>query len=88
MITRELDIANKLGLHARAAGALVRLAGEFEAEITVEKDGSRVNAKSILGLMMLAAAAGSKVSVCAEGPDEDAAIAAVEDLLRRKFHEE
>jgi phosphocarrier protein HPr len=88
MITKQLAISNRLGLHARAAGMLVRLAGTFTSQVTVEKDGSRVNAKSILGLMMLAAPMGSTVTVAAEGPDEEAALAAVEDLLERKFDEE
>lgn len=88
MITKKLGITNLLGLHARAAGKLVRLAGTFESQITVAKDGSRVNAKSILGLMMLAAPMGSTVTFAAEGPDEEGAMAAVEDLLERKFDEE
>ena len=88
MIAKKLEITNRLGLHARAAGMLVRLAGTFESRITVAKDGSTVNAKSILGLMMLAAPMGSTVTVTAEGDDEKAAMAAVEDLLERKFDEE
>ena len=88
MISRTLTITNKLGLHARAAGALVKLASSFSSEITVEKDGSRVNAKSIMGLLMLAAAKGSSIQVAVDGEDEQKAVDAIEDLLRRKFNEE
>ena len=87
MITRTIEIRNSLGLHARAAGALVRLAGSFQSEVTVEKDGTKANAKSIMGLLMLAAARGSTVVVTASGEDEEAAMDAVEDLVRRNFHE-
>jgi phosphocarrier protein len=87
MISRELEIRNQLGLHARAAGMLVRLAGTFKSKVTLEKDGSKVNAQSILGLMMLAAAMGSTVTVTADGPDEEEAMAALEGLLERKFDE-
>jgi phosphocarrier protein len=88
MISRTLTIGNKLGLHARAAGALVKLVSSFSSEITVEKDGSRVNAKSIMGLLMLAAAKGSSIQVEVDGDDEQEAVDAIEDLLRRKFNEE
>ncbi len=83
-----MTITNQLGLHARASGALVRLAGTFQSEITVAKDGTRVNAKSIMGLLLLAAANGSRIEVAAEGGDEQEAVAAIEALIRRKFHEE
>jgi len=88
MISKTLTVRNKLGLHARAAGALVRLAGTFDSEITLEKGDMRANAKSIMGLLMLAAAQGSSIVVSAKGEDEKEAFAAVEDLVRRKFHEE
>lgn len=88
MIRKTLTIGNKLGLHARAAGALVRLSNTFRSEITIEKDGKRANAKSIMGLLMLAAAPGSRVEVVVQGEDEKEALAAVEDLVRRKFNEE
>lgn len=88
MISKTLTVRNKLGLHARAAGALVRLAGTFDSEITLEKGDMRANAKSIMGLLMLAAAQGSSIVVSANGEDEKEAFAAVEDLVRRKFHEE
>jgi phosphocarrier protein HPr len=67
MIKRSLEIRNSLGLHARAAGALVRLSSTFQSEITVEKDGIKANSKSIMGLLMLAAAAGSTILVTARG---------------------
>ena len=88
MITREVLIVNKLGLHARAASHLVKTASAFAASITLAKAGARANAKSIMGLLLLAAAKGNTVTVSAEGPDEAAAIAAVEDLIRRRFHED
>jgi len=88
VIVKVMTITNQLGLHARASGALVRLASTFQAEITVAKDGTRVNAKSIMGLLLLAAANGSRIEVAAEGDDEQEAVTAIEALIRRKFHEE
>jgi phosphocarrier protein len=87
MIRRSLEIRNSLGLHARAAGSLVRLSSTFQSEITVEKDGTKANAKSIMGLLMLAAAAGSTILVTAQGEDEEEAMAAIEGLVRRNFNE-
>lgn len=80
-------IKNKLGLHARAAGLLVRTANRYEAEILVEKDGMVANAKSIMGVMMLAAALGSKVKVKAEGVDARKAVRALGRLINNKFGE-
>ena len=88
MIVREMTVTNQLGLHARASGALVRLASTFQSEITVAKDGTRVNAKSIMGLLLLAAANGSLIEITAEGDDEQEAVTAIEALIRRKFLEE
>ena len=88
MIDRELTIVNTLGLHARAAGALVKLASTFRSEVTVEKDGTKVNAKSIMGLLMLAASMGSTIRVTTEGDDEKEAADAVEGLVTGKFYEE
>lgn len=88
MIARELTIVNTLGLHARAAGALVKLASSYQSAITIEKDGIGVNAKSIMGLLMLAAAPGSVIKVSAEGEDEEDAVSAVADLISRKFDED
>jgi len=88
MIRKELSIINKLGLHARAASHLVKTASEFKSRITVDKDGATANAKSIMGLMLLAAAKGHSVTVTADGDDEVAAMAAVESLIRNRFHED
>ena len=88
MITRELDIVNKLGLHARAAAKLVKLASSFESSIDIQKEDQRVNSKSIMGVMMLAASCGSRVTLHVEGPDEEAAATAIADLIERRFDEE
>jgi phosphocarrier protein len=88
MIRKDLLIVNKLGLHARAASHLVKTASDFACRISVEKAGAKANAKSIMGLMLLAAAKGNTVTVTADGPDEEAALAAIEELIRKKFHEE
>lgn len=88
MVTKELTIINKLGIHARPAAHFVKLASKFDANIVVEKDGEEVDGKSILGLMMLAVGHGSKVQLTAEGPDEEAALTALEDLILRKFEED
>jgi len=88
VITRELQIINKLGLHARAAAKLVKLSSSFESDIDIEKDGQRVNCKSIMGVMMLAASCGSDITLRTEGPDEQAALDAVVDLVNRRFDEE
>ncbi|MFK8079255.1 MAG: HPr family phosphocarrier protein [Granulosicoccus sp.] len=88
MISRELLIINKLGLHARAAAKLVKLSSSFESSIDIEKDGQRVNSKSIMGVMMLAASCGTHVTIMAEGQDQDEAIEAITDLINRRFDEE
>ena len=88
MIRKDLAIVNKLGLHARAASHLVKTACDFKARITVEKAGASANAKSIMGLMLLAAAKGQTVTITADGEDEIAALSAVETLIRSRFHEE
>ena len=88
-ITRELTIINKLGVHARPAALFVKTANRYECEISVEKDGEKVNGKSIMGLMMLAAGPGSKLTVHAEGDDAAKAVNDLESLVvRRKFDEE
>jgi len=88
MIRKDLPIVNKLGLHARAASHLVKTACDFKARITVEKAGASANAKSIMGLMLLAAAKGHTVTVTADGEDEALALSAIEALIRNRFHEE
>ena len=88
-LSKVLEIKNRLGLHARAAAQLVQTATQFDAEITVTKDGQAVNGKSILGLMMLAAAQGSCIEVSASGPQAVVAMAAIERLVvEQKFNEE
>ena len=81
-------IGNQRGLHARAAARFVKLAGEFQADIHVQKDDMRVAATSIMGLMMLAAARGTQIKICASGPDAAAAVTALAAFTGRKFDEE
>ena len=88
MVTKELTIINKLGIHARPAAQFVKLASSFDADIVVEKDGEEVDGKSILGLMMLAVGHGSKITVTAEGKDEQQALYAVGNVGGRKFEED
>jgi phosphocarrier protein HPr len=83
----EAEIVNKLGLHARASAKLTQTAGQFSAEVWLSRSGRRVNAKSIMGVMMLAAGKGAKVVIEAEGADADAALAAVVQLIADKFGE-
>jgi phosphocarrier protein HPr len=87
MPSAEAEIVNKLGLHARASAKLTQLAGGFESDIWLSRSGRRVNAKSIMGVMMLAAGIGSTVKIEAEGKDADAALAALLKLIRDKFGE-
>lgn len=85
---RVLLITNKRGLHARAAAKFVQCAGSFDAEVTVIKDGQSVSGRSIMGLMMLAAAPGSSIEVTAEGAAAEAAVAALAVLVDGKFDED
>ena len=87
MIKQEIEIINKLGLHARASSKLTQTASQFNSEIWIEKSGRRVNAKSIMGVMMLAAAKGSIVTLEADGKDESEAIAALQTLINDYFGE-
>ena len=87
MLQREIEIVNKLGLHARAAAKLTQIAGQFKSDVWVGRNGRRVNAKSIMGVMMLAAAKGSKISVEIEGPDEVQAMEALQALIAGCFGE-
>ena len=87
MLHREVAIINKLGLHARASAKLTQVAGAFEANVWLSRNGRRVNAKSIMGVMMLAAAKGSTVELEVDGSDEEAALAAIEQLFADKFGE-
>ena len=84
---RRLTIKNKLGMHARAAALFVQLANQFESDIFIAKDAQEVNAKSIMGILILAAACGSEVTVKAKGGDALAALDAIEDLIDRRFDE-
>ena len=87
MIKSSISISNKLGLHARASAKLTKLAGGFASEIHLARNGRRVNAKSIMGVMMLAAGLGSVVEVEVEGSDEQAAMTALRVLIEGKFGE-
>ncbi|HET7765375.1 MAG TPA: HPr family phosphocarrier protein [Burkholderiales bacterium] len=87
MAQTEAEIVNKLGLHARAAARLTEVAGAFSAEVWLSRNGRRVNAKSIMGVMMLAAGKGSRVLIEAEGEDADAAIKALAELVADRFGE-
>jgi phosphocarrier protein len=86
--TKELTVLNKLGIHARPAALFVKTANRFSCDIFVEKDGEKINGKSIMGLMMLAAGPGSKLTIHAAGADAPQAIAEIEALMKRKFDEE
>jgi len=83
----ELTIANKLGLHARAAAKLTQIASSFQSEVWLTRNGRRVNAKSIMGVMMLAAGKGASVTVEAEGLDANEAVAAIRKLVAGRFGE-
>jgi len=87
MIKTTLTISNKLGLHARASAKLTKLAGSFKCEVFMSRNGRRVNAKSIMGVMMLAAGLGAEVELETDGPDEDAAQAQITALVNDKFGE-
>ena len=87
MLQKELTIVNKLGLHARPAAMFVKTCSRFKAEVTVEKDDEQVNGKSIMGLMMLAAGCGAKITVSAEGKDEAAVMEKLEALVNGGFTE-
>jgi phosphocarrier protein len=88
VIEREVEIVNRLGLHARAAAKLVHTASGFASQVTVVKDGEEVDAKSILGLLLLAAAQGSRLRVRADGADEEKAMEAVTGLISNRFLED
>ena len=87
-VRKEMTVQNKLGIHARPAAMFVKTANRFNCDIFVEKDGEKVNGKSIMGLMMLAAGPGSKLTVHAQGRDAFQALAELEILINRKFDEE
>jgi phosphocarrier protein len=84
----EVKVQNSLGLHARPASQLVKLALSFDAEITFEKDGEMVDAKSLMGLLMLSASCGTTLKISARGNDGSSALESIVDLINRKFDEE
>ncbi|HHH46573.1 MAG TPA: HPr family phosphocarrier protein [Thiotrichales bacterium] len=88
MQEKEIRIINRLGLHARAAARLVTLTSRFESRIELGRNGQMVNAKSIMGVMMLAASKGTSLKLVAEGPDEEEAVRAIEELVNNRFDEE
>jgi len=87
MQRREIEIINKLGLHARASAKLTQLAAKFESDVQVTRNGRRVNAKSIMGVMMLAAGKGSKITLEIAGPDEEQAMESICNLINDCFGE-
>ena len=87
-IEKEITVVNRLGLHARPAAMFVRIASRYRAEVWVGKEGEKVNGKSIMGLMMLAAGQGSTLNICCDGPDADKAMAELEELIAAKFNED
>ncbi|HSG87711.1 MAG TPA: HPr family phosphocarrier protein [Pseudomonadales bacterium] len=88
MVERELEIINKLGLHARAAAQFVKVAGAFGSEVRVAREGRDADGKSIMAVMMLAASCGTRIRVTTEGDDEEAAMEAISALVADRFGEE
>jgi phosphocarrier protein len=87
VLQQDVEIINKLGLHARASAKLSQAAGQFKSEVFLERNGNRVNAKSIMGVMMLAASKGTTIRIETDGPDESDAMAALTTLIGDKFGE-
>jgi phosphocarrier protein len=87
VVKREIRVVNKLGLHARASAKLTQLASSFKSAVWIARNGRRVNAKSIMGVMMLAAGLGSTVELETDGPDEQEALDALEQLFLQRFGE-
>ena len=88
MLKQEVEIINKLGLHARATAKLVQLLSGFQSQVTLTGRGREVNAKSIMGVLLLAAAPGASLLICVEGEDEAEAMQAAADLFDRRFDED
>jgi len=88
MLCQKIQIINKLGMHARASAKFVSLASEFSSEITLKRNGQQVNGKSIMGIMMLAAAKGAEIELCVEGKDEKKALSSLAELINNRFGEE
>ena len=87
-VEKEITVINRLGLHARPAAMFVRIATRYRSEVWVEKEGEQINGKSIMGLMMLAAGQGSKLTIRCEGPDAEKVMEELEELIRQKFNED
>jgi len=87
MLQQDIEIVNKLGLHARASAKLTQTSGQYQSQIWLNRNGKRVNAKSIMGVMMLAASKGSVIGIEIDGADEDLAMKALVDLINDKFGE-
>src|SRR3954467_4664382 len=87
-IEKEVTIVNRLGMHARPAAMFVRIASRYRSDVWVEKEGEKINGKSIMGLMMLAAGQGSTLNICCEGPDADKVMEELEQLIQQKFNED
>lgn len=87
-LSRNIGIINKLGMHARAAAKFVKLASTFESQIEIERKGRRVNGKSIMGVMMLAASKGSEVTLYADGDDAEESLDQLEQLINNRFDED
>lgn len=88
MIEKTIRVINKAGIHARPSALIVKTASQFQSDVFLTCDGTEVNAKSIMSVMMLAAAENSEVTIRAEGPDEEAVIVAISDLFEKKFFED
>jgi phosphocarrier protein len=88
MVQQEIEVSNVLGIHARPAALIVQLSNKFASDIWLEKDGAKADAKSIMSVMMLAAAYQSKILVCAKGKEEDQAVDAIVSLFKSNFNEE
>ena len=87
MTERKIKITNKLGIHARPASMIVKTASDYDADIYIDKDGNQVSAKSIMGLMTLAASCGSVITLSGDGPDAESAIDALQELFKSNFGE-
>lgn len=88
MVSNDLVITNKTGLHARPASKFVQIANDYKCEIYIEKENTKVNAKSIMGVMTLGASKGTKITIIADGIDEEEALKALSELIETKFGEE
>ena len=87
-INQEIEIINKLGLHARAAAKFVNIASDFSSHVDIEKNGNRINGKSIMGVMMLAAGKGSMITLHVEGDDAEACVKSLSELINNRFDED